>query len=153
MFLAFSVFFNFFFYFSFLNENMSETAQESRNHQVSLDLSFLMPEVPLNMSPMVHSNPDTQQISFKAENWALLKAVLPAKGYLGLSAHITSWERNASQLHWLSHFEPSLASVAVASFCSFDYFAQSCRKNERKRKQPAKQFYFVLFQTQVTVLP
>lgn len=64
MFLGFSIFF-------FFKEKISEAAQGCRNYQVSLDLSPLVPEVPLKMSPMVHSNTDTQQISFKAENGAL----------------------------------------------------------------------------------
>lgn len=45
-------------------------------------------------------------------------------------------------------------SVAVAWFCSFGYFAQSNKEHERKIKQPAKQFCFVLKQdTGITLVP
>lgn len=53
--------------FFFFNENILEAAQGSRNHQVSLVLSSLVPEMPLKICPMVDRNPDTQQISLKAE--------------------------------------------------------------------------------------
>lgn len=52
----------------YFNENILEAAQGYRRHQDSLDLSSLVPEVFLKMSPMVHSNPDTQQISLKVES-------------------------------------------------------------------------------------
>lgn len=131
--------------FFFFKENILEAAQGSRNHQVSLVLSSLVPEMPLKICPMVDRNPDTQQISLKAEKWALSKAVLPAEGYLGLSACITSWERNASQLHWLSHFKPPLMSVAVIWLCCSGYFAQSCREHNSKRIQPASSFILFCF--------
>lgn len=55
----------------YFKENILEAAWGYRRHQDSLDLSSLVPEVLLKMFAMVHSNPDTQQISFKEESWAL----------------------------------------------------------------------------------